>query len=51
MSYLDRIRAAQADPETLEQTYRDAVQRSEDNAFTDAIEQVYTCLLYTSRCV
>lgn len=42
MSYLDRIRAAQADPETLEQTYRDAVQRSEDNAFTDAIEQVYT---------
>ncbi len=41
MSYLDRIRAAHADPELLEQTYRSAVQRGEREAFIRALEDAY----------
>ncbi len=40
MTYLDRIRTT-ADPEALEQAYRNAVQRGEDAAFTGAVESAY----------
>ena len=40
MTYLDRIRTT-ADPETLEQAYRNAVKSGEDAAFTGAVESAY----------
>ena len=41
MSYLDRIHTVGADPEALEQTYRDAIKHGEDAAFTGAVEAAY----------
>jgi hypothetical protein len=41
MTYLDRIRTAHADPEVIEQTYRNALHSGEREAFTGAIEDAY----------
>ncbi|HAJ38616.1 MAG TPA: hypothetical protein DCL15_23360 [Chloroflexi bacterium] len=41
MAYLDHIRAAHADPEALEQTYRAALQCGDRTTFISAIEEAY----------
>lgn len=41
MAYLDRIRAADADPATLEETYRAAQVQGEEAPFTRALEDAY----------